>query len=239
MSRCVPRKTPCSWQWVLIHTRQGNGRRRHKRRQDKRRQALQRPLPGTGWWSSRTARRASTTPAWSPECSTSSSVVHTARTGARAAARSPSHTSVCAASWRYSSVQDRGAWDISFRVERRGAGAACGVTGRSADLRRRRGHTAVRASVEDLAALVQPGKQRPRLRVLRDLLNPAKQGDVGAVDIAPPVFGRVWCLHGHGGSPFWGNRRPPGAERRGSLAQPAASRGRFATINVGRVSSRR
>jgi hypothetical protein len=38
--------------------------------------------------------------------------------------------------------------------------------------------------------LVQPGGQHPGLGALRDLLNPAKQGNVGAVDIAPQVMGR-------------------------------------------------
>lgn len=46
----------------------------------------------------------------------------------------------------------------------------------------------VRAPADDLAPLVQPGGQRPWLRACRDLLDPAEQRQMGAIDIAPPVL---------------------------------------------------
>lgn len=50
----------------------------------------------------------------------------------------------------------------------------------------------VKAPVDDFAALVQPREQRPLLGV--SLLNPAEQGNGGALDIAPPVVSRSRCL---------------------------------------------
>jgi hypothetical protein len=48
------------------------------------------------------------------------------------------------------------------------------------------------APADDFAALVQPREQRPVLWVY--LLNPAEQGNGGALDIAPPVLSRSRCL---------------------------------------------
>lgn len=52
------------------------------------------------------------------------------------------------------------------------------------------------APAENLASLVKPGEQRPLFGVLGDLLDPAKQGNVVALDIAPPILSRS-RLSGH------------------------------------------
>ncbi|MGH3779668.1 MAG: response regulator [Pseudonocardiaceae bacterium] len=73
-----------------------------------------------------------------------------------------------------------------------------------------------------------PAGSRTRWRALGDLLNVAEQGNVVALDIAPPVTDRSRCGSGHGELHFtrvwlvagW----PPGAQRRGPLTQSAASR---------------
>ena len=49
----------------------------------------------------------------------------------------------------------------------------------------------VEAPADGFAPLVQPREQHS---VFRDLLNPAEQGNVGALDIAPPALSRSRCL---------------------------------------------
>ncbi len=57
------------------------------------------------------------------------------------------------------------------------------MIGREADVER------IEVPADDLAWLLQPGGQRPGLRILPDLLDPAKQGQGSALDIAPPSHG--------------------------------------------------
>src|SRR5947209_13407824 len=53
-------------------------------------------------------------------------------------------------------------------------------------------------SADDLTALVQLGKQRPGLRVFRDLLHPAEQRKSGALGVAPPILCWWQWFSGHG-----------------------------------------
>ncbi len=62
----------------------------------------------------------------------------------------------------------------------------------------------IEVPADDLAWLVQPGRQRPGLRALGDLYDPAEQGNVGAIDIASPVMYRSRCRNGHGAPPSRG-----------------------------------
>jgi hypothetical protein len=86
----------------------------------------------------------------------------------------------------------------------------------------------ITAPAENLASLVQSAEQRPVLWVFRDLLDPTEQRNGGSLRIAPPVPGRSGCISGHGAPAFLGlavvTGRPPRAQRRGPLAQPAAGR---------------
>lgn len=54
------------------------------------------------------------------------------------------------------------------------------------------------AHAENLAALVQPRGATPRFRVFHNLLDPAEQGNVGTVDVAPSAMSRLRCWDGHG-----------------------------------------
>lgn len=56
----------------------------------------------------------------------------------------------------------------------------------------------IEASADDPASLMQPRGRHSGLWTLRGLLNPAEQGNVGAINIAPPVMGRSRCWSGHG-----------------------------------------
>lgn len=52
------------------------------------------------------------------------------------------------------------------------------------------------APADDLSWLVWPGGQYSGFCAVRDLLDPAEQGNVGALGIAPPVMSRSQCRSG-------------------------------------------
>ena len=56
----------------------------------------------------------------------------------------------------------------------------------------------IRTAADDLAMLVQPRQQHPVLRMLGDLLHPTEQRNPSAIDITPPIPGRVGRVSGHG-----------------------------------------
>jgi hypothetical protein len=84
------------------------------------------------------------------------------------------------------------------------------------------------AAPDDLASLVQSGRQCPVSLVYRNLFNPTVLRDLGAVGVEPGVVGRSWWSNWHGkitsGAGWWKSRagnRVPGSRFPAVTGAPA------------------